>query len=70
MNAHIELNSRTVQVMPDGFVEVQVPNGWDDVKTLVGKVLRVNSTLYGFTGWNSDRNVAYFKAGVATARFV
>jgi len=39
---------------------IDVPNGWDDLKKLVKKVLEYNGEFYSFTGWNSDRNVAFF----------
>jgi hypothetical protein len=67
MTTNIELSARTVRELGGGCVEVDAPNGWEDVKQLQGKVLRINASLYGFTGWNSDRNVAYFKQGQPVA---
>ena len=61
-------------VRPSGtrpeFLTVSVPNGWDDVAKLTGKVLEFEGRRYGFTGWNSDRNEAYFKSNVAVARIL
>lgn len=42
------------------FLEVEAPNGWDDVQKLVGKVLEYDGRNFRYSGWNSDRNVAYF----------
>lgn len=39
---------------------VQVPNGWDDVQNLLNKALSHDGRRYTFSGWNSDRNEAYF----------
>lgn len=43
-----------------GTIAVRVPDGWDDVKKICKKALRVDDKFYGFTGWNSDTNEAYF----------
>lgn len=53
------------------LLTVPVPNGWDDVRALQGKVLTLpdDSRVYTFTGWDSDHLVAYFQPGlVAHAR--
>lgn len=61
-------------VRPSGtrpeFLTVSVPNGWEDVSPLVGRVLEFEGRNYGFTGWNSDRNEAYFKSAVSVARIL
>lgn len=61
-------------VRPSGtrpeYLIVSVPNGWDDVSKLTSKVLEFEGRHYGFTGWNSDRNEAYFKSNVAVARIL
>ena len=44
------------------FLEINVPEGWDDVKKLSKKVLKYNGRSFTFTGWNSDRLVCYFFA--------
>lgn len=43
------------------FLTVSCPNGWDDVKKVCGKVLQFDGRRFVYTGWNSDKNVAYFK---------
>jgi hypothetical protein len=42
------------------FLTVSCPEGWDDVKKLTNKVLTYDGRKFTFTGWNSDRNEAYF----------
>ena len=42
------------------YLEVDCPNGWDDVKKLTAKVLLFDGRRFAWTGWNSDRNVSYF----------
>ena len=42
------------------FLTVDVPEGWDDVKKICKKVLNFNGRKFTFTGWNSDRNEAFF----------
>lgn len=46
---------------------VGVPDGWDDVKGLSGRVLLFEGNRYAFSGWNSDRNEAYFKPAQSVA---
>lgn len=53
--------TKPVSIEGDLYIEVSVPNGWDDVKKLVNKVIEVNQLDFCYTGWNSDRNVAHFK---------
>jgi len=63
--ARIAVNKVTVtkpiSIEGDLYIEVQVPHGWDDVKKLVNKVIEVNQLDFSYTGWNSDKNIAYFK---------
>ena len=63
--ARIATNKVTVTkpISIDGqlYIEVAVPNGWNDVKKLVNKVIEVNNIDFCYTGWNSDRNIACFK---------
>ena len=47
---------------------VPCPAGWDDVLALRAHVLEFEGRTFTFTGWNSDRNVAYFKPGTGFAR--
>ena len=42
------------------FLRISIPNGWDDVKKLVNKVLTYDGRDFTYSGWNSERNVAYF----------
>lgn len=42
------------------FLCVSCPDGWDDVKKICKKVLTFEGRKFAFTGWNSDRNEAYF----------
>jgi len=50
------------------YLEVDVPEGWDDVKKIKGKVLEFGGRDFSYTGWNSDRNVAYFKPAYDVAK--
>jgi len=61
MNAEVDLSGAY-------WLTVGAPNGWDDVKPLTSRVLEFEGRQYGFTGWNSDRNVAYFRTGAPVAR--
>ena len=54
----------------DGYLTVDVPNGWDDVEKIRTKVLEFEGRRFVFTGWNSDRNEAFFKSNVAVARIL
>lgn len=65
MNATIAKNEIKVQhsFRPDvgrEYLTVSCPEGWDDVKKLTNKVLIFEDRRFTFTGWNSDRNEAYF----------
>lgn len=69
MNASISNDLRSISLdAVSGTATVPVPNGWDDVKPLVGRVLLVDGVAYGFTGWNSDRLVAYFRRNATIAQ--
>jgi len=46
----------------ESWITVDAPNGWNDVKNICKKVLTFNGKTHVFTGWNSDRNEAFFKA--------
>lgn len=46
------------------FLTVQCPEGWDDVKKLTNKVLLFEGRKFTFTGWNSDRNEAFFASPI------
>jgi len=42
------------------FLTVDCPEGWDDVKKICKKVLTFDGRKFTFSGWNSDRNQAFF----------
>ena len=42
------------------FLTINCPEGWDDVKKITKKVLRYDGRNFTFSGWNSDRNEAFF----------
>jgi diphthamide synthase subunit DPH2 len=42
------------------FLTVACPEGWDDVKKICKKVLTFEERKFTFSGWNSDRNEAFF----------
>ena len=61
------INPREIQVRhsvrPDvnrEFLTVSCPKGWDDVKRIKDKILTFEGRKFAFTGWNSDRNEAFF----------
>jgi hypothetical protein len=64
----LEHNHVAVQLTAGGVLVVGVPDGWDDVKRLVEKVIDFNDTKYCYSGWNSDRNEAYFKPSASFGR--
>ena len=69
MNASISNDLRSISLdAVSGTATIPVPNGWDEVKPLVGRVLLVDGVAYGFTGWNSDRLVAYFRRNATIAQ--
>jgi len=43
------------------YITIDCPAGWDDVKKICKKVLEFEGRNYTFTGWNSDRNEAFFR---------
>lgn len=43
------------------YLTFSVPNGWDDIKPMVNKVLRFEGKDFTFSGWNSDKNLCYFR---------
>lgn len=47
---------------------VPCPAGWDDVSAICDRVLEFEGRTFTFTGWNSERSVAYFKPGTGFAR--
>lgn len=61
MEANIVKNVIPVSRQFENRIIIDVPNGWDDVKKICKKVLEFNGNNYVFTGWNSDRNEAFFR---------
>ena len=53
--------TKPVSIEGDLYIEVSVPDGWSSVKKIMNKVIEVNQIDFCYTGWNSDRNIAYFK---------
>lgn len=49
------------------WLTIDLPEGWDTLRPLTGKVLEFEGNDYTFRGWNSDRNEAFFKASQPTA---
>lgn len=43
------------------WLQIDIPNGWDDVKRLTKKVLTYQGRNYTYMSWNSDRLTASFK---------
>ena len=63
--ASIDTNKISVvhTVRPDvnrEFLQINVPNGWDDLVKLYNKVLTYEGKDFVYSGWNSDRNEAYW----------
>lgn len=52
------------------FLTIDCPKGWDDVKKISHKVLAYEGRNYVFSGWCSDKNVAFFRAGTEFAAIV
>lgn len=72
MNAAIDPTAVPVTVfVRDGraaMLTVSVPEGWDDVKKILNNVLTFDGKTFQFSGWNSDRNEAYFRPAASVAR--
>ena len=48
-----------------GYAEVKI-TGWEEVKRLP-QVIEFNGRRYGYSAWNSDRLVAYYRTDRAIA---
>lgn len=70
MQADIKKGFVKVERCENRILVVSVPNGWDDCKKLVNKVLEFCGEKYAWTGWNSDRNEAFFKLTENFARIL
>ena len=42
------------------YIEIAVPNLWDDVKQIHHRVLMFDGREFTFSGWNSDTARSYF----------
>jgi len=49
------------QTLPDGVRVLIVPCSGYDMTTTLPKVVECDGIMYGYTGWNSDRNIAYYR---------
>lgn len=77
MNAEVaEIQTNKISILSnyvldgESWIEISVPNGWDDVKKLCKKVLRFGGRDHGFSAWNSDKNVAYFRSNAKIAEII
>lgn len=77
MNAEFaEIQTNKISILSNCFVdnvsyiEISVPNGWDDVKKICKKVLRFSGRDHGFSAWNSDKNIAYFRSNTKIAEII
>jgi hypothetical protein len=52
------------------WLTISVPQGWEDCQKICRKVLEYAGEHYTFTGWNSDRNEAFFKLSKHTAKIL
>lgn len=59
-----------IQGIQTEFLTLDVPNGWDDVKKICKKILKYGEKNFAFSGWNSDRNVCFFRETQSVAKFV
>lgn len=53
--------SKPVAVGGELWFQIDVPNGYEDVKKIMNKVIEVNNYDFVYSAWNSDKNIAYFK---------
>lgn len=42
------------------FLAISCPRGWEDVEKIKNRVLTLDGKQFTYTGWNSDRNEAFF----------
>lgn len=59
-NDMIAIESATTDYRGWKWLRISVPNGWDDCKKLVKKVLIFNGETYVWRSWNSDYNYCSF----------
>lgn len=52
------------------WLQISIPNGWDDVCKIRKRVLSYEGRTYTFASWNSDTLLCHFKASTNVATFV
>jgi hypothetical protein len=69
MNIYAIIDPNHIAVTPierpdDGslWLQIDIPNGWDDVKKICKRVLTFQGRTYKFMSWNSDTMKCHFKA--------
>jgi len=72
---HATIDPKLIAVTPiqrpdDGtfWLQIDIPNGWDDVKKICRRVLRFEGRAYTFMSWSSDTMKCHFKATTHVAR--
>jgi hypothetical protein len=43
------------------WLQIRIPDGWDDVKKIHKKVLSFEGRFYTFRSWNSDSYLCHFR---------
>jgi hypothetical protein len=52
------------------WLQISIPEGWDDVKKICKKVLSFEGRTYTFRSWNSDTLLCHFREDGNVARIV
>jgi hypothetical protein len=52
------------------WLQISIPNGWDDVRKVCKRVLSYEGRTYVFASWNSDTMLCHFKASPHVAKFI
>ncbi len=58
----------STETLPNGVDVLTIPCADSDVLATLPAAVEHAGTLYGRTGWNSDRCVAYFRSDASIAR--
>lgn len=73
---HAKVETTMIPITPrfredDGshWLQIDIPNGWDDVRKICKRVLSFEGRTYVFASWNSDTMVCSFKASTNVAKF-
>jgi len=72
---HAKLETTLIPITPitrDGehWLQIRIPNGWDDVKKISNRVLSFEGRTYVFMSWSSDTYLCHFKATDHVAEIV